>query len=1097
MALLLVPGLSVASGPSVPDSDPLKLDGFVGVAGRTVVPASRVTLVGFDQTTLADDFAYMAAVPLTTFWSESAGKAVSSPLLFYQDPMASPSAEETALDAGKGVRYFMDDQVVACGGSLSSMLTVGLDASKALSLSEEWPTEELVVVPSGSIPDTAARLAELGWAWSEDAVVAVIDPAVAPMSRRVEGNLSGSLRAVPVRTGEYTGSIEPSFYAEASHPFDVPKGYGYVEAQVDWKRIDPFPGLLARGKELGLHLYAGDVMVATSDQWNALSGALDSARSFVYTPGSWRAAIVYIPTMGVTDIERPPTTYRVYEPADYTLRYSIYGGVDVALPVVPGTGAKSAAFTLRWQDGSRDLGLFVRDPTGLEVGSALARGTGGAQTLEMPEIGEGAYTVSVVALDDTPGTATFEVDYSWEETMSRDEVGSLVGAAEGAVLASELGAPLLYATPAGVPKATERALDLLGVRKVVLMDLASRGSAAAEALGAMRGAGEPRLDVEEISSFEDAVWRIKDVTDRTRSGRKDVVVTTLDPWSWWLTGQGATNPQGEEWGARFVGPAAYAAALHGCPLFVTESDSRLSCAKSWNNVYWTLHPRATVPPGAMYLSGRAVYDVVEAYGLDRDGMETIVTVADQYDIGVPWDRALVGPATPGRIAGTPVDCAYWVARGALYSHIVFANPAVDPTLDKYGGLRWVGSRSQRGLGRLVELAPAHEAKLNVPVTFTWACYLYKFNERASEYWGAKYVAADGSIPGFSPSTHKWDGGTVPDMSEDVYSRYSTLAGFGEAESAAYDETIINLNRGSILWIETMHGGSGGGGVVGWWSSDLNEEPNPHRGYEEVAGRYMGCTEDPDVLVMDKYSGMDTLPCSSPIFENSPVPERHDGVVLAYLNQDPQTFGVYGADLDRDLENLHSMGLFAGSCSISNTFLHLALIRHGSAFQIIDPWLTSWYVELGQELFYRDVGYGERTVGEAYEHAISLIGSEYVTQDWFWDHWENIVFFGEPDIRMYTPFKPWDKPQALEEDLVLDGHAVMSASEHPAEIGRASTGVVLMALGAALLAVEAYVHLAERPAEPELAGRPAAAARWRPRLRRRPKPTASSPRAPPS
>jgi hypothetical protein len=228
-----------------------------------------------------------------------------------------------------------------------------------------------------------------------------------------------------------------------------------------------------------------------------------------------------------------------------------------------------------------------------------------------------------------------------------------------------------------------------------------------------------------------------------------------------------------------------------------------------------------------------------------------------------------------------------------------------------------------------------------------------------------------------------------------------------------------------------------------------------------------------------------------------MPERHDGVVLAYLNQDPQTYGVYGADLDRDLENLHSMGLFAGSCSISNTFLHLSLIRHGSAFQVIDPWLTSWYVELGSEMFYRDVGYGESTVGEAYEHAISLIGSEYVTQDWFWDHWENIVFFGEPDVRMYTPFKPWDRPEALTEDLVLDGHAVMSASEHPAEVGRASTGAVLMGLGAVLLAVEAYVHLAERPATPTRAERPGGAANRRSRVRRKPRPTASSRPEPPS
>jgi len=1095
VALLMVasPALAAMGGAS-PPSDELKEDGFAGVAGRPVVPVARATLVAFDPVDLSDDFAYMAAVPFSTFWVEDEGVAVSSPLLFYQEPMASPSEEETALDAGKGVHYFMDDYAVACGGSLASMVTVGLDGLKASELRELWSAEELVQVPDLGAVETAARIAELGWEWSDRAVVAVIDPAVAPTAGRVEGNLSGTLASLPVITGEATGSIEPSFHSANAHPFDVPKGYAYVSASLAWQRIDPLPGLIQRGKELGFHLYAGDVMVALSDQWNAMSGAGDSVSSYVYTPGQWKAEVVYIPTMGVLDLERPPTIMRLYEPADYTLSYSMYAGVDVSVPDVPEAGARAAVFTLRWDDASRDLGLFLRDPTGQEIGSALATGTGGTQTLELPELGAGAYTVSVVALDGSAGSATFDVDYSWEQTMSREEVGGLAAAAQGAVLASEMNAPLLYATPRGLPSETEGALDLLGVREVVLLDLMGRGSAARGAIEGMRGAG-PGVDVETVGTYEGAVARVLQQTKRSRSGTQDVVVTTVDPWSYWLTAQDSTNPAGEEWGGRFVGPAAYEAALHACPVLVTETESRLSCAKAYHTVMWTLHTRATVPVGAFYNTGTAVYDALGSLGLDREGRETIVTVADQYDIGTPWDRALVGPSTPGRIAGTPVDCAYWVARGALYPLVVFANPAVDTSLDPTGGMRWVGSVSQRTpLGRLTEVSPSREAKLSSPVTFTWACYLYKFNERASKYWGAKYESADGSIPGESGSDHPWDHGTLPDLSEDVYQTYSEQAGFGEAESAAYAETVENLNRGTIMWVETMHGGSNGGGVVGWWSSTQNTEANPHRGYEEAAGRLMGSSEDPDVLTLGKYTGVDILPCSGPRTDLNILPERHDGVVLAYMNQDPQTYGIYGADLDRDLGNLHSMGMFAGSCSISNTFLHLSLIRHGCVYQVIDPWLTSWYVELGQEVFYRDVGYGELTVGEAYEDAISLIGAEYITQDWFWDHWENIVFFGEPDMKMYTPYDPIPRPDVLGEDLVLEGHSVMSASSHPSDLGASGMWAVVAALGAVMLAVEAYAHLKGRPASPK--GRRARAKRAarraaRKAARSRPGPAASS------
>ncbi len=1102
VALLMVASpMLAAMGGTSPPSDRLAETGFAGVAGRQVVPAARATLVAFDPSDLSDDFAYMAAVPFSTFWVEDEGVAVSSPLLFYQGPMASPTEEETALDAGVGVHYFMDDYAVACGGSLASMMTVGLDDLKAAELKELWGAQELVKVGDLGAVEAAARIAELGWEWSNSAVVAVIDPTVAPISERVEGEMSGTLEALPVISGEFTGSIEPSFHTANAYPFDVPKGYAYVRAELTWQRVDPLPGLVQRGKELGFHLYAGEVMVALSDQWNAMSGAADTVQSFVYTPGQWRAEVVYIPTMGVLDIEKPPTIMRLYDPADYTLSYTLLGGVDVPVPDVPDAGARDAVFTLRWDDGSRDLGLFLRDPTGQEIGSALATGTGGTQTLELPKLGAGAYTVSVVALDDSTGDVTFDVEYSWEQTMSREEVGGLTAAAQGAVLASEMNAPLLYATPGGLSAETEHALDLLGVRDVVLMDLMGRGSAARDAIKGMRGAGGPGIDVETVGTYEGAVARVLQQTKGTRSGTQDVVVTTVDPWSYWLTAQDATNPAGEEWGARFVGPAAYEAALHACPVLVTETDSRLSCAEAYHTVMWTLHNRATVPVAAFYNTGTAVYDALASLGMDREGKETIVTVADQYDIGTPWDRALVGPSTPGRIAGTPVDCAYWVARGALYPLVIFANPSVDTSLDPTGGMRWVGSVSQRTpLGRLVEVSPSQEVKLSNPVTFTWACYLYKFNERASNYWGAKYEAADGSIPGESPSDHPWDHGTLPDLSEDVYKMYSDQAGFGEAESAAYAETIENLNRGTIMWVETMHGSNRGGGLVGWWSSTQNTEANPHRGYEEAAGRLMGSSEDPDVLTLGKYTGYDILPCSSPITDLNILPERHDGVVLAYLNQDPQTYGVYGADLDRDLGNVHSMGLFAGSCSISNTFLHLALVRHGCVYQVIDPWLTSWYVELGQETFYRDVGYGERTVGEAYEHAISLIGAEYITQDWFWDHWENIVFFGEPDMRMYTPYAPIPRPEVLGENVVLDGHAVMSASSHPANLSASGAWVVLASVGAVMLAVEAYVHLKGRPValrDRSRRARKAAKRAARKAARARPVPTASSQPGPPS
>jgi hypothetical protein len=1063
LMMIVAPLISAAgSGGTVAVSDSLGQEGFYGVSERTVVPAAKATLVAFDPDDLVDDFSYLAAVPASTYYVESEGVSVSSPLMFYRAPMDSPSIEETALDDGVGIEYLMDDHVTASGGKLSSITTVDIPRAEAEVLQAKWAADDLVAIKGNGVAGTAASIATSNWEWARTAVVAVVDPSIAPVDQTVSGNLSGTVPSVASTGGQFTGSIGPSFHAESSHSFDVGDQYKYVQAVMEWNIPGPFPGLTQRGKELGLHLYSGDIMVALSTEWNAFQGAVDTAQSFVYTPGPWRAAVVFIPTMGLNDpafappaFESPSYAQRVFEEARYTITYDLYGGVDVPMEDIPAPGARNAVFTLTW-GGGRELGLLIRGPSGQEIASAIGGASPGMHELLVPELGSGAYTVSVVNLDGQAGEIDFDLEYSWEEPMSEMEVDSLVGATEAAVLASELNAPLLYATPDGVPSATLGALDVLGTTDVHLVDLTGHVDKVRASLRGNRGAGQPSIDVEVHADLASLIAKITKLGHRGSDGRQDVVITTLNPWDYWYTDSNDENPQGEEWGGRYFAPAAYAAANHGCPVLVTESDPRLSSSNAYHNNYWlrAYRGRSPAPVGAMYLTGQQVMDAIASYGLDGEGMESLVTVAGQFEIGTAWDRSLVGATTPGRIGGTPVDASVWISRCSLYPLEIFANPAVDPSIDPHDGKRIVGSRSTRTAGVLRIVEPEREVQMDDPVAFTWACYLYKFNERAAEYWGAEYQAADGTIPNVSPSEHPWDDGTLPDICEDVFEDYSRKSGYGEAESAGYDASIENMNRGVIMWIETMHGSNGGSGFLGWWSSDKNQEANPHRAYEEYPQNLMGATDDPDVITLDKYTGTDTLPCTGPLTPLGLVPERHDGVVIAYINQDPQTYGVRGTDLHRDLDNLHSMGMVAGSCSISNTFLQLTMIRKGSIFQIIDPWLTSWYVQLGSEIFYRDVAYGGVTVGEAYDAALSKVGPKYVTEEWWWDHWENIIYFGDPDLRIYTPNDPFMRPIPVTANKVVEGHAVMAARDHPAALSGSTGWAMVQWVGVILLVAEA-------------------------------------------
>jgi hypothetical protein len=195
------------------------------------------------------------------------------------------------------------------------------------------------------------------------------------------------------------------------------------------------------------------------------------------------------------------------------------------------------------------------------------------------------------------------------------------------------------------------------------------------------------------------------------------------------------------------------------------------------------------------------------------------------------------------------------------------------------------------------------------------------------------------------------------------------------------------------------------------------------------------------------------PGFSPITRIEVVPETHDGIIIALIQQE-QTTSKVGVDFDNALENIHSVGVSAGSCLIANTYLHLTMVRHGSVFQVIDPWLTSWYSAFAMETFVRDLILGY-SVGQAYERGIAHVGVQYLTEGWWWDIFENLVYFGDPDLRVFIPDGSWEEPETLtfEKSAIIGGHAPFGAESHPhaiqdlstAEFGFYASLVIIMAV----------------------------------------------------
>jgi hypothetical protein len=901
-------------------------------------------------------------------------------------------------------------------------------------------------------------------------------------------------------TGSFQGTAKPSPLSPIFHDFHIEDGYKYIIADMEWgNEFNPVADITARGKDPDLQLYdwalgPNGAEVACSANWNVLSGAHEHIGSYIYDDNAeWSAAVTYMPTKPVIDVSIDLDTEiagpilntkesnkidtsiatrgtqfnnndaLVGSETDYTITYTLYPGIEIPFEEQTPFMCRNVNFELTWSDSSLDLGLIIRGPSGADIARAIQSSGSNTQTIELPELGEGQYTATVVNLGDSSSETDFTIKYSWTQSMDKKEGYGLMSASLGAVFASLNNVPLLYTGLKSLPDATIDALNTLGVKEVFLIDIGDYGCDELPAkIKSSRSSLQQKISVEEIIHCTDMYSRINELSERNGIYQNDIVFTTINPWTtYYLTERVVGEEQPK---SLFIGPAAYLAAHHGGPVIIVDMYSKLSCAQSWHNIFWRDAYPGRLPPsvGAMMLTGMAVYDQLKSFNLDKAGSETIITVAGQFDIGTAWDRMLVGAAFAGRIQGSPIDTAYWIARSVLYPAIIYANPAVNPELDPEG-MRTTGSESVRlGNGVLRITKPEQEIPTEFNVLQSWVSYDHRFNERASEYWGCDYVTATGITPYRTPAYDEGVNdlyGVWPDLTgSEIMPYYLDQLGYDSVFTTNFDKTMENLNRGTIMWLEVMHGGNSGGGVVGFWKEGQLED-NPWRGYEENALTLRGSTADPDVVSMNRNIGLDLQPGFSPKTQLEVIPETHDGIIIALAQQEQTNYKV-GVDFDNAMDNIHSMGFNGGSCLIANTYLHTSLVRHGSVFQVIDPWLTSWYSGFAMETFVRDLKLGY-SVGEAYARGIAHVGVLYLNEGWWWDIFENLVYYGDPDIRVFIPQEPysWEEPVPLEysKSSIIGGHAPFGASEHPhaiedissAEMGfYASLFIIIVVIGIA-------------------------------------------------
>ena len=731
----------------------------------------------------------------------------------------------------------------------------------------------------------------------------------------------------------------------------------------------------------------------------------------------------------------------------------------------------------------------------------VAMPTGAENDLRVERLGEclpgEKYSICVYAMNDVGTSTDFTIKYSWEQNITRREGDCLASATEGAVLSSLLNAPLLYTRSSEVPSYTIDALHKLGVEKIYVLNLGDYlSSNAKEQLKNI-------ATIEQHFTEYDKIYEhIRTLTDSS-----DVIFSTIDPFSYWYVGDlkaAGEMPGSLSIGPAAYLAAHHGSPVLLIDNHPELSSAVVWHNELWRR-HPDGHSKLPAV-SEMYLTGTRVYDFLKDHEFDQEGEETVITVGGQFDIGLPWDRVFVGKGKPGRFIGSPTDISVWISKTVFYPQIVFENPALKNP-NGYELINGSSSKRRpilsRGTFGLQITKPSQEETFEYPVLDTLVCYDHKFNSRASKYYGFTYACADGDIPGETPSNERIDDGVMvavngkqgaffPDLSgSEVQPFYLKKAGYDPVFSTNFEASMHNLNQGVLLWLINTHGGPVDGGVLMFWDVEgenprggyptipfagYNKESNPWRGYEWL----MGSTEEPDTMTSEIHgilpalmgnpnprgmriftTALDWAASNRPIRDviskiaNLPIlrllaPEwlkdtedYHDGVIITVLLGRFGTSWYTGIQIDDAIDNLHSAGISSVACLPAGKYLHLTMMRHGSVFQIMDPWATSWYSDVWQNGVPRGIALGQ-TIGEIYSEGISKVGILYISEppQWWWDQAENVCLYGDPDLRIWVPSTEYSSNNHWsiadvesiqyngEEGFYIDGHMPFGAENHP-------------------------------------------------------------------
>ncbi|MFW9907065.1 MAG: hypothetical protein ACFFEF_00705 [Candidatus Thorarchaeota archaeon] len=601
------------------------------------IPLSRAVFVGYDPDSYIDDFAYMAAVPSSIFYY--GGNKYVSPLLY----TGGTSTEQWLIEDW--------NEYLAADGGVSQVFSIGdVDKAQIMMIQETLGARVYPQITGTSAAELAAKIAINDWKSSDTVVLALAKDDFAEPTIST-GQFSHTFSSPSVQLLDTSTTISTTLPKEFE--FTPPSGTGWIEGALNWTGSEIFTHVLKDplGRSVDYSIYSQVVF----ERNPALGYVSSPLPLYFWLPmslaGDWNVTM------------NPQNQINRDIVINVNVKYHPGFSETISVP----QGAKWLNVTATWDNAGTNVHMALIDPTGKMVMWAPAEsllGGAGSKFMNMPYPMTGDWTFIASWVDAVEENNNVQV--SWAiESLPSDLQPYLESAANGAVLASLLNAPLLYVDSGSIPDPTRWAINRLGASSAILVDPTSFHSSSliSEITDIML--------LSNISTYPMLADWIQSL-----SGEMDVVLTV---------------PLGT--GDELFAPSAYSAAFHGATIFSLCGDDNTiptRAEETWapylvgpeieifvreryntraeNGWYDERIPNKY----SMLESSESVKDFLEArHAYNASAEQSAVIVSPTNLIKVSFDRSLQSHFASGRIPADNIPIAAAMINKAAHHRFLF------------------------------------------------------------------------------------------------------------------------------------------------------------------------------------------------------------------------------------------------------------------------------------------------------------------------------------------------------------------------------------------------------------------------------------------